>query len=229
MDARAVGGSGADRREDDSGVDELRNDYDQDDSETETDGEEDQGFSADDEADKTARKKQRTTRTRLRHAENRDDDDDAVVVSSNVRITAADDGGSADDSSNNENEDNNYAHRYDNHGRRCLGTRHQEKCPARTAPSNQQAHGVAEALSTMSWWDVLTPVQQRSLVQRLVDPSPMATQTPQTLVVPARETKPCRKELKIDEFRGKPGESVEAWLASVLEEVKNQEHQGGDS
>ncbi|GMF58877.1 unnamed protein product [Phytophthora fragariaefolia] len=143
-----------------------------------------------------ARKKQRTTRTRLRLDENRDDDDDAVRVSSNVRITAADEGGSEDDSSKNKDEEINNAHRDDNHGRRRLGTRHQEEGPAGTAPSNQQAHGVA---------------------------------TPQTIVVPAKETMPRRKELKIDDFRGKPGESVEAWLASVLEEVKNQEHLGGDT
>ncbi|GMF36063.1 unnamed protein product [Phytophthora fragariaefolia] len=81
----------------------------------------------------------------------------------------------------------------------------------------------------MSWWDVMTPEQQRSMVQRLAAATPMAAPTPQTIAVPVRDQKPRQKEMRVDDFSGKPGESVEAWLASVLEEVKNQEHLGGDT
>ncbi|GMF50459.1 unnamed protein product [Phytophthora fragariaefolia] len=179
-----------------------------------------------------ARKKQRTHRTRL-HLGSDAHDDDTVVVSSDVTIATAATGSPEDDgSSSSEDGDNNRAHR-DSSRQGRTQTPRPKRPPARAAPSNQRededTSAVHDELDDMSWWDVMTPVQQRKMAQRLAAATPMAAPVPQTIVVPAREEKLRRKMLRIDDFKGEPGESVEAWLASVLGEVKNQEHLGGDT
>ncbi|GMF29577.1 unnamed protein product [Phytophthora fragariaefolia] len=85
---------------------------------------------------------------------------------------------------------------------------------------NQNADDEEDGLNGISWWDVLTPAQQRGMAKRLVAATPMApTPAPAEQTIVGREQRSRRKELKINDFKGKPGESVEAWLASVLEEV----------
>ncbi|GMF24517.1 unnamed protein product [Phytophthora fragariaefolia] len=180
-----------------------------------------------------AHKKQRKSPTPVRLGNNDDSENDTVLVSGNVRIAVAGDTGPGDDSSGDENADNNRPHRGDDGNSRRQETPRRERPPARAAASNQQEQDADvedDNLNDMSWWDISTPAQQRSMAKRLVAVTPMAptpAPAPQTIVV--REQRPRRKELKIDDFKGKPGESVEAWLASVLEEVKNQERLGGDT
>ncbi|GMF18408.1 unnamed protein product [Phytophthora fragariaefolia] len=112
-----------------------------------------------------------------------------------------------------------------------MKTPQREGLPARAVASNQQnqdADDEEDDLNDMGWWNVLTPAQQRGMVKRLVAATPMApTPAPAAQTIVVREQQSRRKELKIDDFKGKPGESVEAWLASVLEEVKSQERLGG--
>ncbi|GMF63806.1 unnamed protein product [Phytophthora fragariaefolia] len=84
-------------------------------------------------------------------------------------------------------------------------------------------------INNMSWRDVMTSDQQRNMAYRLVAATPMAAPTPQTIVVPVRDQTSRRKDLMVDNFSGKPGESVEAGLARGMEEAKNQEYLGGDT
>lgn len=163
-----------------------------------------------------------------------DDDDGSVIVSSGVRIAAAGGHGPGGDGSEDEDEDDDNDSLCGGRGSERIVARLAEEPPARGAPARQQQHDDAAApqnedLNSMSWWDILTPAQQRSMAQRLMVATPMAPPAPQTVVMPARGQKPKRKTLKIDDFKGEPDESVEAWLASVLEEVKNQEFLGGDT
>lgn len=163
-----------------------------------------------------------------------DEDDGSVIVSSGVRIAAAGGHGPGDDDSGDDDDDDRAPGGSAGSSDRWVA-RLAEEPPARAAPANQPPRNAAAAqqdadLNDMSWWDVLTPAQQRSMARRLVAATPMAAApapAPQTVVV--REQRPRRKELKIEDFKGKSGESVEAWLASVLDEVKNQELLGGDT
>ncbi|GMF19541.1 unnamed protein product [Phytophthora fragariaefolia] len=149
-----------------------------------------------------------------------------------AKISAAGTGAPEDDGSSSEDGDNNRAHRNSSRRGRTQTPR-PERPPARAAPSNQHEDEDTSAdhdeLDDMSWWDVMTPDQQRKMAQQLAAATPMAAPVTQTIVLPAREEKPRRKMLGIDDFKGEPGESVEAWLSSVIGEVKNQEHLGGDT
>jgi hypothetical protein len=83
-------------------------------------------------------------------------------------------------------------------------------------------------LESMGWWDALTPGQQRAMMRRfVVDPPRAAAQTPVVMpaatppvMVQARSGKP--KRLDIEDFHGMPGESIEAWLATVRQAVQHQ-------
>ncbi|GMF35054.1 unnamed protein product [Phytophthora fragariaefolia] len=177
-----------------------------------------------------AHKKQRMSPTPVRLDNNDDSDNDTVLVSSNVRIAAAGAGGPRDDSSSDEDVDNNRSQHREDDSSRQHETPQREGLPVRAVALNQQnqdADDEEDDLNDMSWWDVLTPAQKRGMAKRLVAATPTPAPAAQTIVV--REQRSRRKELKIDDFKGKPGESVEAWLASVLEEVKSQERLGGDT
>ncbi|KAE8986494.1 hypothetical protein PR002_g22338 [Phytophthora rubi] len=89
------------------------------------------------------------------------------------------------------------------------------------AQSNQHevAGGGDDELESMSWWGALTPGQQRSMMKRFIgQPAAMPTAIPP--LAPARRHK--RKKLWIDDFRATADESVEAWLATVPQEVQRQ-------
>jgi hypothetical protein len=103
--------------------------------------------------------------------------------------------------------------------------------PAAAAPGNQA--GEDDNFESMGWWSALTPGQQRSMMRRfLVQPStPTAQQQPIVIQAPASETprRPRVKSLKIDDFRGQPSEAVEAWLATIPQEVERQASLGGET
>ncbi|GMF30464.1 unnamed protein product [Phytophthora fragariaefolia] len=177
-----------------------------------------------------ARKKQRAVRTRWPLGDG-NNEEDTVLVSSNVAITAA-----GDDESSEKEEDNNRTHHSNNEG---IGPQPPGGLLAGASTSNQESHDGAETqaideLEDMSWWDALTPGQPRSMIRRfMATPSPAVpatTAAPQRILVPMVE-QPMRskcKKLLISDFHGKADESVEAWLASVLNEAESQARLGED-
>lgn len=153
------------------------------------------------------------------------------MVSSGVAIAAAGDDDPDGGSSEEEEEDNNREHR--EAGR--PDARRPGRLAAREEQPNQEEEADAEPntaddLEDMSWWEALTPGQQRSMMRRFIVAPPAAAATaPSRIIVPAEQPRRVkRKKLLISDFHGKAGESVEAWLASVLTEAENQAHLGGD-
>ncbi|GMF52513.1 unnamed protein product [Phytophthora fragariaefolia] len=58
-------------------------------------------------------------------------------------------------------------------------------------------------------------------------PASVATPTPSPVIVQARSSKV--KKLDIEDFKGMPGESIEAWLSTVRQAVQRQEVLSGDT
>lgn len=173
----------------------------------------------------TTQSAQKKQRTRL----NLDDGSGTagtVVVSSGVAIAAG--GHGSGDSSNEDEGDNNRAHR----GGDSPTVQQQEAPPRRVAPPIRHSNLAAAAPPTnaageVDWYDALTPAQLRSMMRDMMRAPPAAPG--QQVVVPAPQpARPKRKKLMISDFHGKPDESVEAWLASVLKEAENQANLGGD-
>nr|KAE8921193.1 hypothetical protein PF009_g28522 [Phytophthora fragariae] len=85
----------------------------------------------------------------------------------------------------------------------------------------------------MGWWDALTPGQQRTMMQRFVIQTPVAatptapSPTPTPVVIQPRRNK--LKKLHIEDFRGTPTESIEAWLSTVEQAVQRQAMLGGET
>lgn len=188
-----------------------------------------------------AQKKQRTAPTRIRVGDNADD---TVLVSSGVTIAA---GRGGPGSSDEDDADNNRGHRaaeaapreQQPHRVRQQVHEQQPNPPAQAARDNQQEHQagraqpVAEAAEAADadWWDAMTPQQQRSMMLQLLNRPPAvaaAASAPPRIIVQEQPRRSKRKKLLVSNFYGKPDESVEAWLASVLKEAENQEHLGGD-
>ncbi|KAI9998161.1 hypothetical protein PInf_002495 [Phytophthora infestans] len=94
-----------------------------------------------------------------------------------------------------------------------------------------------DELESMAWWDALTPGQQRAMMKRFVvqPPAPApapSTQQPIVIQAPPSSDQPRRRKMKrlhIEDFSGKSSESVEAWLATIPQEVERQAGLGGDS
>jgi hypothetical protein len=179
-----------------------------------------------------------------------------VVVSSGVTISAAaSDHGSEEDGDNNADEEerdrrnnnaagdaeekDDHAHGYssDDSNRRSGGSggpprsaRAQRK-PSRQQPSNQDA---ADDLESMDWWEALTPGQQRSMMRRFLvqPPAPAAAPAPPVVIrapTPEQQRRSKMKYLNLSDFSGKSSESVEAWLATIPQEVERQAGLGGDT
>ncbi|KAE8953381.1 hypothetical protein PF006_g33154 [Phytophthora fragariae] len=94
------------------------------------------------------------------------------------------------------------------------------------ASSNQD-----EELEAMDWWEVLNPAQQRAMMKRFIT-QPTVIAAPAPVATTAMDTQPRRtkrKKLLIDDFKGTASESVEAWLATVPQEVSRQRAHGGDT
>jgi len=179
-----------------------------------------------------------------------------VVVSSGVTISAAaSDHGSEEDGDNNADEEerdrrNNNAARNaeekdehahgdssDDSTRRSGGSggpprsARAQRSPSRQQPSNQDADA---DLQPMDWWEALTPVQQRSMMRRFLvqPPSPAAAPAPPVVIrvaAPEQQRHPKMKYLNLSDFSGKSSESVEAWLATIPQEVEGQAGLGGDT
>jgi hypothetical protein len=101
-----------------------------------------------------------------------------------------------------------------------------------TAAAGNQAEQ-DDDLESMGWWSDLTPGQQRAMMRRFLMPPPATAAAPQQPVViqaPAVEPsrRPRMKSLKLDDFKGSTGESVEAWLATIPQEVERQSTLGGE-
>ncbi|KAE9076161.1 hypothetical protein PF010_g24011 [Phytophthora fragariae] len=85
----------------------------------------------------------------------------------------------------------------------------------------------------MGWWDALTPGQQRAMMQRFVIQTPVAATptapppTPTPVVIQPRRNKV--KKLDIEDFRGTPTESIEAWLSTVQQSVQRHAMLGGET
>ncbi|KAE9197545.1 hypothetical protein PF002_g22718 [Phytophthora fragariae] len=201
------------------------------------------------------RQRQPRTRVRLSAGGGGDGDDDEVVVSSGVTITAA---GSHDDDSSDDDGDNNAGNHGggnnsrggsggnggDGRGGRDHGGADGDgggqqssgrQQPARTpAPVQTQQ---SDELEDMDWWEALTPNQQRAKMKRFLVQPPAAPPAPQPVVIqapaptPAQE-RPNRRKMKrlhLEDFKGTTGESVEAWLATIPQEVERQASLGGDT
>ncbi|GMF40494.1 unnamed protein product [Phytophthora fragariaefolia] len=181
---------------------------------------------------------QRTTKTRL-HLRTEDDDadtDETVLVSSGVAITATQGDGSSSGSNDEDEEDNNREYRGSSKPPDALRPIVRSIRTAQSSQSWQGAGTEVDDLEYMTWWDALTPGQQRSMMRRfiLVPPVAAAVAPPPTsvaqqpIVVPMERPKTRRKKLLISDFYSKADESVDAWLVSALTEADNQAHLGGD-
>uniref|UniRef100_H3H530 Retrotransposon gag domain-containing protein n=1 Tax=Phytophthora ramorum TaxID=164328 RepID=H3H530_PHYRM len=91
-------------------------------------------------------------------------------------------------------------------------------------------------LEDMDWWEALTPRQQRAMMKRFLVQPPAATPVPQPVVIQAppppateRRGRHKMKRLNLEDFKGTSGESVEAWLATIPQEVERQAGLGGDT
>ncbi|GMF28767.1 unnamed protein product [Phytophthora fragariaefolia] len=165
--------------------------------------------------------RQRARPARLRLDADAHNDAEEVEVSSGVTIAVADggrrpgnggdsDGGNGGSGNDSEGDDD------DDTGSRTT---------ARTAPNRQRAaaNRVSDDLDSMIWWDALTPGQLRAIMRRFaVEPlrvlapaAPVATEAAPT----SSRRRKC-KQLNLVDFRGNADESVEAWLATILEKVE---------
>ncbi|ETP50910.1 hypothetical protein F442_03870 [Phytophthora nicotianae P10297] len=100
-------------------------------------------------------------------------------------------------------------------------------------PAQDQAQQGGDDLGSMDWWDQLTPAQQRAMMKRFLI-QPLAPAPPQPVVVqaPAPVTPVPRRKMKtlhLEDFYGTTGESIEAWLATIPQEVERQAGLGGDT
>jgi hypothetical protein len=110
--------------------------------------------------------------------------------------------------------------------------------PRPSIPVEQEEHAQSmqeDSLESMTWWDALTPAQQRATMRRFVVNPPAAT-TPAAVATPAAATPVVvqargskLKKLYIEDFKGLPGESIEAWLSTVRQAVQRQVALGGDT
>lgn len=189
-----------------------------------------------------AAKRQRV-RLHLHEDEEDADNQGEVEVSSGVRVQRLHPGrpagGDGPDDSSTDDED-------DGHGGGGHGGDHpQAPAPGRDdgehddrQPNDghdEEDHGSQHStqdddLEAMTWWDVLTPGQQRSMMKRFLvqPPTPVAAAPPPVVPVPVPRREK-RKKLLIDDFHGRTDESVEAWLATISQEVQRQMALGGDT
>ncbi|KAE8955445.1 hypothetical protein PF011_g31790 [Phytophthora fragariae] len=197
------------------------------------------------------RQRQPRTRVRLSAGGGGDGDDDEVVVSSGVTITAAgshDDDSSDDDGDNNAGGNNGRGGSRGNGGDGRGGRDHGgadgdgggqqtsgRQQPARPPVSVQTQQ--SDELEDMDWWEALTPNQQRAMMKRFLVQPPAAAPAPQPVVIqapapPAAQERPSRRKMKrlhLEDFKGTASESVEAWLATIPQEVERQASLGGDT
>eukprot|EP00644_Phytophthora_capsici_P003840 jgi/Phyca11/15709/fgenesh1_pg.PHYCAscaffold_15_\ len=95
------------------------------------------------------------------------------------------------------------------------------------------AQAQEDDLENMDWWDNLTAGQQRSMMKRfLIQPPAAAAAAPAPVIVNAPAAPVPRQKMKtlnLADFRGTSAESVEAWLATIPQEVERQAGLGGDT
>lgn len=200
-----------------------------------------------------APRKTRQPRTRIRlNTGDGNGGNDEVAVSSSVTIAPAGDDGSGDSSDDDAEDDASRAggQRSDGNGGADNGNNSNRGGGGRDgrSPNDHTARGTGaspanptqtadDELESMAWWDALTPGQQRAMMKRFVvqPPAPApapSTQQPIVIQAPPSSDQPRRhkmKRLHIEDFSGKSSESVEAWLATIPQEVERQAGLGGDS
>ncbi|GMF63983.1 unnamed protein product [Phytophthora fragariaefolia] len=197
----------------------------------------------------TAPKKQLQPRTRVRLSAAGGDTEEGeeVVVSSGVTITATE--SDHHDSSDDDGDNNDGNHGDGNNGRDGSGRAGEDDRGCDGADGNggeRQQPGRMPApvqtqqsddLGEMDWWDALTPRQQQAMMKRFIMQPPTAAPAPQPVILqmpapPPAQGHPSRrmmKRLHLEDFRGTDGESVEAWLATIPQEVERQAGLGGDT
>ncbi|KAE8887768.1 hypothetical protein PF010_g31177 [Phytophthora fragariae] len=167
-----------------------------------------------------------------------DGDGDEVVVISGVAISAAGD----DDSDDHSGDSSGGGDGHEDGG--WSSAANQQPASNQQAASNQREEARAsnqrtmaassnqdEELEAMDWWEVLNPAQQRAMMKRFIT-QPTVIAAPAPVATTAMDTQPRRtkrKKLLIDDFKGTASESVEAWLATVPQEVSRQRALGGDT
>lgn len=178
-------------------------------------------------------KRTRQPRTRIQLATNQDDSeaDEDVAVSADVIIAAnapAPRGGH-DDSDSGDDGRNNRRGRGRNDGQGVAAPAPGAAIPAAAAGAQAQE----DDLENMDWWDNLTAGQQRSMMKRfLIQPPAAAAAAPAPVIVNAPAAPVPRQKMKtlnLADFRGTSAESVEAWLATIPQEVERQAGLGGDT
>ncbi|KAK1941963.1 hypothetical protein P3T76_006285 [Phytophthora citrophthora] len=103
--------------------------------------------------------------------------------------------------------------------------------PAGPAPNNPPN----DDLESMDWWDQLTAGQQRAMMRRFVIQPPVLAPVPAPAIQPVVVNTPAAiqrtkmKLLNLEDFHGTAAESVEAWLATIPQEVERQAGLGGDT
>ncbi|KAI9987328.1 hypothetical protein PInf_023331 [Phytophthora infestans] len=197
-----------------------------------------------------APRKTRQPRTRIRlNTGDGNGGNDEVAVSSSVTIAPAGDDGSGDSSDDDAEDDASRAGGQRNGGAE-NGNNSNRGGGGRDgrSPNDHTARGTEaspanptqtadDELESMARWDALTPGQQRAMMKRFVvqPPAPApapSTQQPIVIQAPPSSDQPRRhkmKRLHIEDFSGKSSESVEAWLATIPQEVERQAGLGGDS
>ncbi|GMF44922.1 unnamed protein product [Phytophthora fragariaefolia] len=185
-------------------------------------------------------KQQQQPRTRLHAAGEGSETDEEGVVSSGVAIAAVDvhtAGGSDDRATAWENTTSSGDGRPSGDGGSGSGGRSGSDrrgvggAQRPVVASNQEQH--EDELEQMEWMDALTPIQQRAMMMRIIvqPPTPTAVQQPVVIQTPLadypRRTK--MKMLDLEGFRGTSGESVEAWLVAIPQEIERQAGLGGDT
>eukprot|EP00644_Phytophthora_capsici_P013849 jgi/Phyca11/120029/e_gw1.40.109.1 len=157
-------------------------------------------------ARQAAPKKNRQLRTRIRLAANNDDsEDDGVMVSSGVVVAAmrpTNLGGDSDSDEHNQQGQGGGVPPVRQHPQ--SGNNQQAR---RRSPPRQAAPAPAPPIAT-----------------RGPAPAPVIVNAP---TIPATRLKV--KALPLEDFRGTSGESVEAWLATIPQEVERQAGLGGDT
>ncbi|ETP27614.1 hypothetical protein F442_23108 [Phytophthora nicotianae P10297] len=200
-------------------------------------------------------KRTRQQRPRIRlaaNSDNSDNDDAGMAVSSGVIIAAARPRPSSSDESDNNNhggndggeggqqrvpgnqpvQDNGPAARVSPHPPQSQHHAQPPAQPQAAAAAPNQAEQGDDELESMEWWDHLTPGQQRAMMKRFLVQPPVAVSAPAPAPVVVNAPVAPRHKMKVlnlEDFHGTARESVEAWLATIPQEVERQAGLGGDT
>jgi hypothetical protein len=106
--------------------------------------------------------------------------------------------------------------------RRPPGRDSRDEAPPRDA-------GREDDLESMAWWDDLSPNQQLAIMKRFVLQPPAAAPVIPAAPAATPAPAPSSKKLLLDDFHGNEEKAVEAWLATIPQEVQRQLTLGGST